>query len=312
MGALPANRKKSKDGEVLGALEDFIKELLVSALTSLLTSSMDFLEMSFAEDGGLKLLGQSPTEALPEGIYEAVLSIANASIVPVGYTILAFVLCIDFITMCVSGNNFQGFDTSIFFKFALKGWAGIYLMGKAGTIAQAFFELGAEMTTKAQTALGDAAKFKLEGTVDFSQVLTEKLLENDVGMLMGLVLLALLLYIVVIAIYVVTFVVLLGRVLEMAIYSSFAAIPMATIMNRGINGVGANYLKNVGALAFQSILIMVVLGIFTGLMTSVLKTAITNVEELNSMLLQSIAYGIVLCFTMLKTGQISKSIFQAS
>ncbi len=297
----------------MGALEDFIKELFASLLSDLLTNSMEFLNMSFAADGGMKLLGQSPSDALPAGVYNSVLGIANVSIVPVGYTILAFVLCIDFITMCVSGNNFQGFDTSIFFKFVLKGWAGITLMSKADTMAQAFFEVGAEMTKKAQTALGTTASTALENNVSFETILSnEEFLENDVGVLLGLVLLALILYIVVIAIYIITFVVLLGRVLEMAIYSSFASIPIATIMNRGVSGIGQNYLKNLGALAFQGILIMVVLGIFTGLMSTILSTSPTDIEALRSMILKSIAYGVVLCFTLLKTGQISKSIFQAS
>lgn len=297
----------------MDALESFIKDLLASLLSDLLTNAMEFLNMSFAADGGLKLLGQSPSAALPSGVYDSVMSIADVAIVPVGYVILAFVLCIDFITQCVSGSNFQGFDTSILFKFGLKGWAGILIMSKAGIIAQAFFELGAEMTTKAQTALGTTATTTLENNISFDTLLSNaEFLENDIGVLLGLVLLALVLYIVMIAIYIVTFVVLLGRVLEMAIYGSFAAIPMATFMNRGISGVGQNYLKNLGSLAFQGILIMVVLGVFTGLMSSILATSPADVDTMRSMMLQCIAYGVVLCFTMLKTGQISKSIFQAS
>lgn len=286
----------------MGAIEDFFKEFFVSLLQDLLNNAAEFLNLGFTD--GLQSLYQTPAEAVGSDVISTVTAVTQASIVPVGYVILAYVLCYELITTIINGNNFKDFDTAIFFKFAIKGGIGITLMGKASDIAFAFFDLGSEMTVKSQQTIS------LNAVSLYTMTFDDELLEKKLGFLVGLVILALLLYIVMIAIYIVIFVVLIGRVMEIMVYCALAPIPIATLTNREWGGMGNNYLKNLGALAFQTILIMVVLGIFTGLMQGVM-TAVSTVDELPKSMLKALAYGVVLCFTMLKTGNISKSIFGA-
>ncbi len=311
-----------ESGDILGAIEDFFKEFFIALLQNLLTDAAAFLNMSFSAEDGLSMLYKTPQDIIGNTVITKIDSISNASIVPIGFIILAYVLCFDLITSVINGNNFREFDTSIFFKFSLKGAIACFLMGNATTIAKAFFYLGSEMTLASSKLL----EIQLEGASLYQAVFSDELLEQSLGAIVGLVILALLLYLVMAAIYIIVFVVLLGRVMEVMVYCSFAPIPIATLINKEWGGIGNNYIRNLGALAFQTILIMVVLGIFSGLMADVVTSPVSTtpivgadgvttevaiLAELSKKVLSCIAYGIVLCFTLLKTGSISKSIFQA-
>lgn len=287
------------------AVTDWFKELLISLLQTLFDNAAQFMELGFTD--GLTDLYKTPAEAVGTGVLTAIQKVSQVSIEPVGYVILTYVLCYDLITACINGNNFRDFDTAIFFKFALKGGIATFLMGKATTIAFAFFDLGSEMAAKSKGVLNItvAASSSLYST-SFETLLQEK----ELGFLIGLVLLALLLYLVMLAMYIVIFVTLLGRAMEVMVYCTLAPIPIATLTNREWGSIGNNYLKSLAALAFQVILIMVVLGIFMGLMTGIMSAA-SSIDDLPKKTLTCIAYGVVLCFTVLKTGSISKSIFNA-
>ena len=101
-------------------------------------------------------------------------------------------------------------------------------------------------------------------------------------------------------------VILYGRMIEIYLYVSVAPIPAATVTNREWGTIGTNYLKGLVALAFQGFFIMVCVAIYAVLVASVAVTG-----NLHSALWSVAAYTVILCFSLFKTGSLSKSIFNA-
>ena len=101
-------------------------------------------------------------------------------------------------------------------------------------------------------------------------------------------------------------VVIYGRMIEIYLVCSVAPIPFATMTNREWGQIGNNYLKSLFALGFQGFLIMVCVGIY-----AVLVKGMTLSDNLHTAIFSLAAYTVLLCFMLLKSSAISKSIFGA-
>ena len=101
-------------------------------------------------------------------------------------------------------------------------------------------------------------------------------------------------------------VIMYGRMIEIYLYTSVAPIPFATMSNREWGQIGTNYFRGLFALAFQAFLMMVCVAIY-----AVLVAGIQYSSNLSSSLFGVMAYTVVLCFSLFKTGSLSKSIFNA-
>jgi len=78
------------------------------------------------------------------------------------------------------------------------------------------------------------------------------------------------------------------------------------MVNREWGQVGNNYLKSLFALAFQGFLIMVCVAIY-----AVLVSSIAVSDNMHIVIWSIAGMTALLCFILLKTGSISKSIFSA-
>jgi len=101
-------------------------------------------------------------------------------------------------------------------------------------------------------------------------------------------------------------VILYGRMIEIYCTVSVAPIPIPTMSNREWGGIGTNYLKGLFALAFQGFLIMVCVGIYAVLINNMIIAS-----DIHSALFSVAAYTVILCFSLMKTGSLAKSIFHA-
>ena len=99
-------------------------------------------------------------------------------------------------------------------------------------------------------------------------------------------------------------VILYGRMIEIYLYISVSPIPFATFTNREWGSIGTNYFKGLVAMAFQGFFIMVCVAIY-----SALVSGISVAGDLHSALWQISAYTVILCFSLFKTGGLSRSIF---
>ena len=90
--------------------------------------------------------------------------------------------------------------------------------------------------------------------------------------------------------------------IEIYLYCSIASIPFATITNREWGQIGSNYLKSLFALGFQGFLIMICTGIY-----SVLVNSMIIANNLHSAIFSLASYTVILCFSLFKTGSLSKA-----
>ena len=97
-----------------------------------------------------------------------------------------------------------------------------------------------------------------------------------------------------------------GRMIEVYLTVSVGPIPLATMTNREWGSTGQNYLKSLFALGFQAFLIMVCVGIY-----SVLVSSVAVASNLHTALWSVAAYTVILCFSLFKTGSLAKSILNA-
>jgi hypothetical protein len=71
--------------------------------------------------------------------------------------------------------------------------------------------------------------------------------------------------------------------------------------------MGNNYLKGLLALGFQGLLLMVCVGIY-----GVLVRDMIIADNIHSAIFSIASYTVLLCFAMMKTGSLSKAIFNAA
>ena len=76
--------------------------------------------------------------------------------------------------------------------------------------------------------------------------------------------------------------------------------------DREWGSIGTNYFKGLCALAFQGFFIMVCVAIY-----AVLVGTVAVASDLHSALWSVAAYTVILCFSLFKTGNLAKSIWNA-
>ena len=95
-------------------------------------------------------------------------------------------------------------------------------------------------------------------------------------------------------------------------YLSIAPIPMATMMDSGEwASIGKNWVKQLLALSFQGFFIVVALGIFKTLFSNMIATLNSSSDGVIMQMAMLMGYTAALIFTILRTGAISKSVFNA-
>ena len=109
-----------------------------------------------------------------------------------------------------------------------------------------------------------------------------------------------------IALNIVIFVIVYGRMTEIYLLTSLAPIPFATVPNRETGHMGQNYFRSLFAVGFQGLLILVCVAIY-----AVLIQQIGQAADISGAIWGCMGYTVLLCFCLFKTGSISKAVFTA-
>lgn len=182
-------------------------------------------------------------------------------------------------------------------------FVAVYLVTHTFDITMAIFEL-------AQTVVQQSAGV-ITGTtsIDFAAALGDvaaQLEMMEIGELFGLLVETMLLKITMPVLSFCVMLVLIGRMIEIYIYCSVGAIPFATMANRDWGQMGNNYLRGLVALGLQGFFIMICVAIY-----AVLVGQIGSADNIHIAIWQCAGYTVLLCFSLFKTGAVSKSIFNA-
>ena len=288
-------------GGIIDKITDFIKEMLqgwvLSNLSAMFTDVNDKVGTIAGE------VSKTPS-TWNAGIFSMVQTLSENVIVPIAGMVISFVLIYELISMVIDKNNMHDFDTGLFFRFLFKACIAVMLLSKTFDIVMAVFDVGSHVVTEAAAHISGSTNLDVEATL--TTMFNNQIGSMGIGELIGLGMETMIISLCMKIMSVLITVILYGRMIEIYRYVSVSPIPAATVTNREWGSVGTNYLKGLIALAFQGFFIMVCVAIY-----AVLVAGVAVAGNLHSALWSVAAYTVILCFSLFKTGSLSKSIFNA-
>ena len=281
-------------------IEKWMRQLLSGMVTSNLTNMFADVNQKTGEIASQ--VGQTP-QGWNGSIFSMIRSLSNSVIIPIAGMIITFILCYELISMVTSANNMHDVDTFMFFKYFFKMWVAVWIVSHTFDMVMAIFDVGQHVVNSAAGVIGGSTAIDISSLVGQMSTTMQTM---EMGELVLLALETLLVSFGMKVMSVIITVVLYGRMIEIYLYSSVAAIPFATMSNREWGQIGNNYLRGLLALAFQGFFIMVCVAIY-----AVLVSTMQISDNMHSALFGIAAYTVMLCFALLKTGSLSKSVFNA-
>ncbi len=284
--------------KIVEAIGNWLRELLVSGILSNLTGMFDSVNDKVADIANQ--VGQTP-QMWNSTIFNMVQNLSNTVVLPIAGVILAFIMTLELIQLVTERNNLSDVDIWMFFKWAFKTACAILIVTNTWNIVMGVFDLSRELVSKASGTILSTTSIDLATIVPN---LEQKLNAMSLGQLFGLWFQSLIVGITMWALTICIFIVIFGRMIEIYLVTSVAPVPMATMMGKEWGSMGQNYLRSLFALAFQAFLIMVCVGIYAALVANIATTA-----DISGAIWTCIGYTVLLCFTLFKTGSLSKAIF---
>ena len=280
-------------------INEWIKGLLVDGIMGNLGGLFENVNSQIGEIA--TQVGTTPGQWNP-GVFSLIRQLSETVVLPIAGLVLTFVATYELIQLIIERNNLHDVDTWIFFKWLFKTAAAVLILSNTFNIVMAIFDVSQSVINNAGGLIADNTAIT-PGMLDNFEA---ELMAMDIGPLLGLWMQSFLIKLVVVAINIVVFVIVYGRMIEIYLLTSLAPIPMATMVNREIGHMGQNYLKSLCAVGFQGLLILVCVAIYAKLVQSI---AIDG-DPIGAVW-TVIGYTVLLCFTMFKTGSLSKSIWGA-
>ena len=281
-------------------ITDWLKEILVGGIMGNLQGLFDQVNTQVAGIAGQ--VGTTP-QAWNSGVYSMIRSLSDQVILPIAGVILAIVMTMELLQLVMEKNNMHDFETWVFFKWMFKTFCAVMIVTNTWDIVMGVFDMAQSVVAQASGIISSDA------AIDISSVLTDmepRLMEMDLGPLFGLWFQSMFIGVTMWALYICIFIVIYGRMIEIYLVTSVAPIPMATMMGKEWGGMGQNYLRSLLALGFQAFLIIVCVAIY-----AVLVQNIATEEDIIMAIWSCVGYTVLLCFTLFKTGSLSKAVFNA-
>ena len=285
---------------LIDTITDWIKGLLIAAVESNLSRMFSDVNIKVGEIA--TQVGQTP-QGWNSNIFDMMQSLSETVILPIAGIIITYVLTIELITMVMDKNSFHdNIDTFMFFKYIFKAGVAVLLVSHTFDITMGIFDVAQHVVSRASGVISG------QTAVDIEAAITAMNLE-DYG-IPELLLLMVETFIVSFGMKImgiVITVILYGRMIEIYLMCSVAPIPMATLTSKALGQMGNNYLKGLTALGFQGFFLMLCVGIY-----AVLVNSMTVSDNVHVAIFSVLAYTVMLCFAMMKTGSLAKSVFSAS
>lgn len=285
---------------ILDAINEWIKEILIRSIQGNLEALLGDVNKKVGTIAAE--VGKTP-QGWNGNVFSMIKTLSENVIVPIAGFVITYVLCYELISMIIDKNNLHELDTFMFFKWFFKAWVAVFIVTHTFDITMAVFDVAQHVVSGASGVISS------ETSIDVVSSLTAlqgKLKDMEIPELLllsietGLVSLSMKIMSIFIT------VVIYGRMIEIYLVCSVVPIPFATMTNREGGSIGNNYLKSLFALGSQGFLIMVCVGIY-----AVLIKGMTLSDNLYTAIFSFAAYTVLLCFMLLKSSAISKSIFGA-
>ncbi|MEE3488966.1 MAG: CD0415/CD1112 family protein [Bulleidia sp.] len=284
---------------LLEKLTEWLKEMLITGITDQYSGIFDAVNQQVGNVAAQ--VGTTPSAFSPD-IFSMIRNISESVILPIAGIVLTFIACMELIQMIVEKNNLSDFDTWMFFKWVFKTLVAVMLVSHTFDITMAVFDIAQNVINNSSglitsdTAISASAIDGIEASLQ----------DMEVFPLLGVYLQSFLLNVGMKIMSILIFVIVYGRMIEIYLMTSLAPIPFATFGNREQSQIGQNFLRSLAALGFQGFLIMICVGIY-----AVLIQGISFSSDITASVWGVLGYTVLLCFTLFKTGDLAKSVFNA-
>ena len=278
---------------------EWLKEMLIGSIMGNLTGLFDSVNEQVSEIA--TTVGTTP-QGWNAGVFSMIQSLSETVIVPIAGIILTFVMTYELIQMILEKNNMHEFDVANIYKWVFKTTCAILILSNTFNIVMAVFDVSQSVIASAAGIVTGATNITPDMLADLEMTLEMM----ELGPLLGLFLQSFLIKFTMLALNIFIFVIVYGRMIEIYLLTSLAPIPVATLSNRELGTMGQNYLRSLFAVGFQGMLILVCVAIY-----AVLIQGIATSGDPIGAIWGCIGYTVLLCFMLMKTGTISKSIFSA-
>jgi hypothetical protein len=285
---------------IFDAITEWIKELLVGSIENNLSNM--FGDVNEKVGTIAAQVGTTP-QGWNTNIFSMIRTLSESVILPIAGLIITYVLCVELISMVSDKNSFHDMDTSLFFRYFFKAWAAVFIVAHTFDITMAVFDLGQHIVSSAAGVIHGSTSIDVDATI---QALRAGMDAMEIPELLLLTVETMLVSLCMKIMSVIITVILYGRMIEIYLTCSVAPVPLATMANREWGQIGNNYLRGLLALGFQGFFLMVCVGIY-----AVLVNDMIIADNIHSAIFSIAAYTVLLCFAMMKTGSLSKSIFNA-
>ncbi|HES2383822.1 TPA: hypothetical protein VNU89_001333 [Streptococcus pyogenes] len=284
--------------DLFGKIEEFFKDIMIDVIKDNLSAMLVDINDKVSTVAGE--VGKTPSSWNSE-VFTFIKSINTNVVLPIAAIILTAILCIELIQVVMRKNSMQDTDTFEFFKYIIKMWIAVWLVSHAFDFSMAVFDVAQSMISKAAGVVGTSANIT-PGNFD---AMVDALKTKELGTLIGIALETGLVKFSLTILSILITVILYGRMIEIYIYCSIAAIPFSTMGNKEWGSIGTNYIKSLFALGLQGLFILIFFGIYAVLVKTV------NFTDIHTSILQVLAYGLILGVMMMKSGSIAKAILNS-
>lgn len=289
--------------DILGKIEEWFRGILIGCIMDNLSGMFDEINSGVGQIA--VNVGKTPA-AWNAGVFSMIRSLSDNVVVPIAGIILTFVLTYELISMVMEKNNLHDFESFTIFRWIFKTFVAVYLVTHTFDITMAIFDVAQYIVTQSAGIItGDTSINYATALGDLTAVAV-RISAMGTGELLGLMVETLLLRLATPILSLCITLVLVGRMIEIYIYCSVGAIPFATMTNREWGQIGSNYLRGLAALGLQGFFIMVCVAIYT-----VLIHEIGVAANLHLAIWSCAGYTVLLCFSLFKTGAVSKAILNA-
>jgi hypothetical protein len=286
---------------IFDAIAEWIKELLIGSIEGSLSSM--FGDVNEKVGTIAAQVGTTP-QGWNANIFSMIRGLSETVILPIAGLVITYVLCVELIGMVTDKNSLHdNVDTFVFFKYFFKAWAAVFIVAHTFDITMAVFDMGQHIVSSAAGVIHGSTSIDVDATIATLRAGMEAM---EIPELLLLTVETMLVSLCMKIMSVVITVILYGRMIEIYLTCSVAPVPLATMANREWGQIGNNYLRGLLALGFQGFFLMVCVGIY-----AVLVNDMIIADNIHSAIFSIAAYTVILCFAMMKTGSLSKSIFNA-
>ena len=284
--------------DLFGKIEEFFKDIIIDVIKDNLSAMLIDINEKVGTVAGE--VGKTPSSWNSE-VFTFIKSINTNVVLPIAAIILTAILCMELIQVVLQKNTMHDTDSFEFFKYIIKMWIAVWLVSHAFEFSMAVFDVAQEMVGKAAGVVGNSANIT-PGNFD---AMVDALKTESLGTLIGIALETGLVKFSLTILSILITVILYGRMIEIYIYCSVAAIPFSTMGNKEWGSIGTNYIKSLFALGLQGLFILIFFGIYAVLVKTV------NFTDIHTSILQVLAYGLILGVMMMKSGSIAKAILNS-